>query len=286
MSPRRSGVAAALILVLAPAAPALAWTDATRVRMLQDALKASPPALAAIFEHHRPALQRGMLDPSRHEGEEVHYQLADGGGGMAAAAVALKSAELRDLVAKRRPLRTFAYEMGVLAHLISDVSFPLNASDADPREALYREAYRRYVETKLPRIPFVLDRSPSPELERDDVRGFVMASARRAAADYGSIGPAFKDDGTPRSPAALDERSVPFGIASLSYSRAVSDIVRLWQHVWESVNGDMSGTPYREDGPPEKVVLPERPRKPKPPAPTPTPGAGPSSRASDPWRLR
>ncbi|HET6277533.1 MAG TPA: hypothetical protein VFG08_02000, partial [Candidatus Polarisedimenticolia bacterium] len=43
---------------------------------------------------------------------------------------------------------------------------------------------------------------------------------------------------------ALDERSIPFGIASLSYSQATTDIVRLWRYVWISVNGDLSGTPH------------------------------------------
>src|SRR5207245_9309267 len=121
-----------------------------------------------------------------------------------------------------------AYEIGVLSHLVADVDFPLNPSDSDPREPLYREAYRSYIEASLERSPLVRNREPSPELDAGDVRGFIRANARRALKNYALIGPAFNDDGRPRSPDAVDERSVPFGIASLSYSNAVSDIVRVW----------------------------------------------------------
>jgi len=252
-----AGSFALVLFVLWPAADGWCWTDATRTRMIQDALKVTPPALRSVFERYDRDLMRGMIDPSSHETEEVHYQHGTPGEGLAAVAVNGKLSEARALLMGRRSLKKFTYDMGVLAHLSADVSFPLNASDADPREPRYREAYRSYVESKLPRIPFVLDRQPSPELDRGDVRAFVMQSARSAARDYATIGPAFKDDGTPSSPDALDERSLPYGVASLSYSRAVNDIVRLWRHLWTSVNGDVSGTPY-VDAPPPDAKAPGR----------------------------
>src|SRR2546425_7574613 len=92
---------------------------------------------------------------------------------------------------------------------------------------------------------------------------------------------AFKADGTPKSPSALDERSVPFGIASLSYSHSTSDIAWIWRHLWVSINGDMHGTPFLGAPPPEKVQVPPRPPKPKRGAhpatstPSPTPSASP-----------
>ncbi len=251
-----------VLLAAWPAAQALAWTDATRTRMIGDALKVSPPALRTILTKYEKALRKGMLEPSAREGEEVHYQHPDGARGMGAAAVLHKEAEIRALLEQGRSLRRFAYEMGTLAHLVADVEFPLNASDADPREPLYREAYRAYVEKNLAKIPFVYDREASPELEAGDLRAFVMGSARRAEANYALIGPAFKDDGTPRSPEAVDERSVPFGIASLSYSHSASDIARVWMHLWKAVNGDLGGTPFLGAPPPEKTTIPpKRPTK-------------------------
>lgn len=281
---RRARATALLILAHCPVALAQSWTDGTRTRMIQDALKISPPALREILLHYEKDLLRGMLDPSRRETEEVHFQHADGRRGLAAAGVERKVAEIRDLLKTRASFARVTYEMGVLAHLVSDAEFPLNASDSDPREALYRDAYRRYVEKMLDRIPFVIDREEPAALKKDDVRGFVLGIARRAAKNYALIGPAFKDDGSPVAPSALDERSVPFGITSLSYSHAASDVSWIWKHVWTSIHGDMQGTPFLNSPPPEKAIVPPRPPKParKPksgaaaPKGSPTPRAGAS----------
>jgi len=256
---RRAWATALLILAHCPVALAQAWTDGTRSRMIQDALKISPPALREILLHYEKDLLRGMLDPSRREGEEVHFQHADGRGGLAAAGVERKVAEIRDLLKRRASFARITYEMGILAHLVSDAEFPLNASDSDPREPLYRDAYRRYAERMLGRIPFVVDREEPASLKKDDVRGFVLGIAKRTGKNYALIGPAFKDDGSPVSPSSLDERSVPFGITSLSYSHAACDVAWIWKHVWTSIHGDMQGTPFLNAPPPEKVIVPPRP---------------------------
>ena len=233
-----------VLAIMWPAAPAAAWTDATRQRMLKDALRIAPPALADILTAYEKQLVRGMLDPSRREDEEVHWQHVDDGRGLAAHGVALKDSEIRAMLEERRSPRRIAYEFGTLAHLVADLAFPLSVSDADPREPLYREAYRSYIEQSLDRIPYVLDRGPTPLLDRGEIEAHLMESARRSGKNYALIGPAFNDDGAPRTPAAVDERSIPFGVASLAYSQAVNDIVRVWEHLWRAAEGDMSGAPY------------------------------------------
>ena len=222
--------------------PAMAWTDKTRVRMLNDALKVAPPGLAAILKKHRKDLERGMTVPSKHEAEEVHFLRAEGGG-LAADAVILKTKQAKDLLGQKGKLDQFAFEAGTLAHLVSDVSFPLNASDADPREPLIREAYRTLIERALDKIPFVLDPAPAPLSDSGGLRAYLVESARRAARSYARISPAFKDDGTPVSPQAVDDRSVPFGVGALAYSQAVNDVVRVWALLWREAGGDMTGAP-------------------------------------------
>lgn len=221
-------------------APAMAWTEATRLRMLADALKVAPPGLAAILKKHRAEMERGMTAPSAYETEEVHFLRAEGGG-LAADAVVLKTKQAKDLLARKGQLARFAFEAGALAHLVSDVSFPLNASDADPREPLVREGYRAMIERSLDKILFVLDPAPAPLPDSNALRSYLLESARRAARSYPRIAPAFKDDGTPVNAQAVDERSVPFGVAALAYSQAVNDVARVWALLWREAGGDMTG---------------------------------------------
>src|SRR2546428_7502507 len=157
--PRCGRASALLVFSSGPAAAAAqSWTDATRSRMILDALKIAPPALREILMRSGKDLKRGMLDPARHESEEVHFQHADGRGGLAAAGVAKKVDEIRDLLQKRAAFRRVTYELGGLAHLVSDAEFPLNASDADPPEPLDRDASCQYINRMPARIPFLVAR--------------------------------------------------------------------------------------------------------------------------------
>ena len=57
---------------------------------------------------------------------------------------------------------------------------------------------------------------------------------------------AYAAAGDPPHPSAFDDRSVPFAIASLSYSHAITDVARAWLAAWSQAGGDVGRTPYLE----------------------------------------
>jgi len=69
---------------------------------------------------------------------------------------------------------------------------------------------------------------------------------RRARDEDRQLARAYAVAGDPPSPAAFDDRSIPFAIGSLCYSRSVNDVVRVWLRVWQDAGGDVEYTPYRE----------------------------------------
>jgi len=169
--------------------------------------------------------------------------------------------------------------MGVLSHLVADVEFPLNASDADPREPLYRDAYRQYIERVLGRIPFVVDREPPPALEKDDIQEFVRSIARRARQELrgSSDRPSRTTARRSRPPPSTSAPSLS-GSPRCRTRTPPATSPGIWRHLWVSINGDMQGTPFLGAPPPEKVQF--RPVPPKPKA------SGPRRRPPRPRRHR
>lgn len=267
-------VSAALLSAFATG-PALAWTEPVRRRMVDDAMKMTPPSLHTILERYRSDLIHGMLDPAREEKGEEHRQRTSGGYGKAAALIASRAGQAITIIGQPGRLGLAVYAMGTAAHYVADVNFPLNTGEGDSSDAVFYASYETYVEKMLGRFPVVLDRKQAEELEEHRLEDFGRAAALRASRFIPPIRDAYTPDGRPRSAQAFDERSLPFGVASLSYSQSVNDIARVWIYIWRQAGGDVEGLPFPQSpgensGKPSKVKqrgkpqsapgAPERPR--------------------------
>jgi len=235
--------ASALLLIGFSSSPAVAWTDATRRRMVDDAIRMTPPALATVLERYRSDLLLGMTDPLKGESGEEHRQHAAGNYGTAADRIALHSKQAVTIIGQPHRLRLAVYAMGTAAHYMADVDFPLNCPPGPVGDPVFYSNYVKYTEKMMPYFLVVLDRKPSPDLAKNRLEAFGKNAALRSSQFVSPIQAAYTPDGKPRSPAHFDEKSVPFGVASLSYSQAVNDIARLWVHLWRSAGGDLGGQP-------------------------------------------
>ena len=233
----------ALLLIGFGSSPAGAWTDATRRRMVDDAIRMTPPALATVLERYRSDLLLGMTDPLRGEAGEEHRQHVAGNYGTAADRIALHSKQAVTIIGQPHRLRLAVYALGTAAHFVADVDFPLNCSPGPVGDPVFYSSYVKYAEKMMPYFLVVLDRKPSPELAKNHLAEFGKSAALRASQFVSPIQSAYTPDGKPRSAAHFDEKSVPFGAASLSYSQSVNDIARLWAHLWRSAGGDLGGQP-------------------------------------------
>ena len=228
------------LLLLATLEPARAWTAPTRMRMVDEAVRLMPPSLRVALEHQREPLMRGALEPMTAEDGPSHRPPWQGGQldreiVARMNALALASAEMKSF-------REVARRFGELAHFVADASFPPGAA-GEPGEARYHD-FAKYCESRLDRIPLVFWGHDDPDLVADGPQGFatdVMGQARREDRE---LSRAYSLAGDPPDPAAFDDRSVPFAIASLSYTRSVTHIVRAWLTAWGQASGDLKETPY------------------------------------------
>ena len=229
------------LLFVASAAPAFAWTAATRVVMIDDAVKLMPPSLRKVLEKRRNDLRRGMLEPMTQEDALAHRPPWDDG-----TLDASVDAAARDLVSgatTRVSFHDVARRFGVLAHFVADAGFPPAA--AGPAGATRYAHFAALCQTRRPRFPLVFYGHGNDALARDDFKGFTLQILERARTEDANLARAYAEAPNWSDAASFDDRSVPFAIASLSYSRTVTDIVQAWLAAWRDCHGDLGGTPYQ-----------------------------------------
>jgi hypothetical protein len=179
---------------------------------------------------------RGALEPLTTEGGPEHAP------GRLPGRTEELSDRLVQAVNDRQPFSRIAAHFGGLAHVVSDAGFPpLAGGEAG---AGHYTDFARFVEQRLDRIPLVFyghGEFREQPLDRDgyirEVLGRAMEMNRRIAAVYARAG-------DPPNRALFDDRSVPFAVGSLSYSRTVNDIVTVWLDAWNRAHGDLGRTPY------------------------------------------
>jgi hypothetical protein len=120
--------------------------------------------------------------------------------------------------------------------------------DADPREAQYRVDFAIYTEKNIEKFPWVFDGHEHEMLEASNLRNYIYQIASQASAKYPRLGEAYFPNGILVSSDTFDPRSLPFGIASLSYSHSITNTVQVWFHTWKESHGDITYTPLYKKG--------------------------------------
>jgi hypothetical protein len=209
--------------------------------MVDDAIKMMPPSLRKVLEKRRNDVLRGMLEPLTQEDTPPHRPPWDGGtleGSVDGAA--------KDLVSGVTTLVSFhdvSRRFGVLAHFVADAGFPPGAAGA--AGASRYTHFANLCETRRPKFPFVFYGHANDALAKGNFKVFTLSILKRARDEDVNLAGAYALASSLNDSAAFDDRSVPFAIASLSYSHTVTDIVQAWLQAWRECHGDLAGTPYQ-----------------------------------------
>ncbi|HET9480523.1 MAG TPA: hypothetical protein VFP98_02110 [Candidatus Polarisedimenticolia bacterium] len=243
-TPARAAVLCALIQLAA--GPAVAWTPDMDERVAREAVRLMPRSLRGILETHVGQVVAGARTAGGDEDSLLHNLDSDRPGASAATKIDALAREIVEMIDRHRPFAEVSRAMGALAHFAGDLNNPLRVSSADDGELRYAGDYAVYAESNLSRFPLVFYGWEDANLDRPepDLRGFALETARRTRRYYRHIASAYDASNPTPLKRRFDVRSLPFGIASIGYSRSVTDTARLWLHVWKRANGDTRGTPY------------------------------------------
>ncbi|MGH9457288.1 MAG: hypothetical protein ACRD2J_06555 [Thermoanaerobaculia bacterium] len=224
-------LARALLAFLIPTV-ALAWTPEAEIRIARKASTLAPPDLRLLIEKYESDFLQGVRDAAAAEQSEHHREGASGVGPLRKQIDARLAAAV-EIVRTRRPMRELVYQLGAISHLLADANNPLKVGGGGlGRVEPDYEAYFARSLRKFPTVFYGL---------RDDLRidPVVDAAIRRSRRFHDLLEEEYRRGGRWRTSSEFDDRSTAFGIASISYSRAVSDTVNAFYWVWKEAGGDV-----------------------------------------------
>jgi hypothetical protein len=234
-----------LLMILASVACSTAecWTPKTYQMVVVQSAKVMPLSFRNIMYQHKSEILSGALIPDQ-PGEPSHrYDVSSHSGYLYD-----RIAELVTLIPKRMNERAnfaeVAFYFGSLSHYLADLNDPLLLMDNDSREPAYRADFAGYLERNIPLFPWVFSGPESDLLKKDQLQEYVFQTAQQATRNYAVIGDAYYPEGALVSSDTFDLKSLPFGVASLSYSRSIENTVQIWFYVWRKAHGDTKFTPF------------------------------------------
>ncbi|MFL6293091.1 MAG: hypothetical protein ACJ759_19530 [Thermoanaerobaculia bacterium] len=227
--------------LLLAAAPALAWTPRTQGAIAREAARLAPPDLARQIEKHEEAFQAGVQAPFQDADADRHRKDPDGldpnGSGTLDQALFAEVDGAISAIRLHRPFEEVVLRLGKVAHYVADANNPLAVSGADPEESRYFVDYLRYAETAEPRFPLVFYGVP-PSLDRQkNVKSLLAETFRRGRAVYPMVGREYRKIGFASGIGRFDDRSTAFGVASVAFSHAVTDVTLVLRYIWIAAGG-------------------------------------------------
>ena len=247
-------IAISLLLLPALAAEdARAWTEPTRARMIRQSTELMPDSLRGILERlESSCLEGARLAAGAGRREAEHRGADDEALSVRIDRTARAVDEAIEAIRSHQPFRQVAYRFGEVAHLVTDLHFPLNLPEGNGVGVPDYDRYRHFAESAMERFPVVLDPTDTQPLRGDRVDEYLRRMAGRSRPYGPRLEEVFRREEHQSDPRHFDDRSIAFGIASLSYSRSVSDVSRVWLYIWHEANGDMEGVAFplftNEDG--------------------------------------
>lgn len=236
---RSLGLAVALwtsALALSSAPPATAWTPKTQVAIAEEAVKILPPDLRRQLARRMADLRRGALAPFE-DGEPARHVKNESGGGVLDRVILDETARAIEAIRGHRTFADIAYQMGVVSHYVADANNPLGTSDRDPAEGSYFADYLRYVESVQERFSVVFYGEGRDLASPEELPALVERTLERGRTLYPSVGAEYARIDGGSGLELFDDRSAAFGVGSLAFSHAVSDVAAVLRYVWVEAGG-------------------------------------------------
>ncbi len=223
-----------VLLVLFPLT-ATAWTRASDERIAKKAAGLAPPDLAMLIEKFDSDYKAGLARAQSDEGSDLHHYFVLSRKGRLREGIERETRLAIQMIRKGNPMNEVVQRLGILAHLVADANNPFHVSNEDSRLTESHNDFETYFERRLSKFPTVFY-----GLEQNfTLDTYLDTTFARSARFYPLMSAEYFRGGTRRTSADFDDKSTAFGVASVSYSRAVTDLVNIYYYIWKEAGGDV-----------------------------------------------
>ena len=237
---RRLGIVLLLVFPLT----ASAWTRASDERIAKKSAALAPPDLRTLIERFDSDYKRGLERAQAEEATDAHQFLVLSREGRLRERIERETRGTIDAIRKGDSMSLVVERLGTLAHLVADANNPFHVANDDSRLAASHNDFETYFERRLAKFPTVfygLD-------PRFQLSTYLDKTFKRTAKFYPLVSEEYFRNGARRTSAEFDDRSTAFGVASICYSRAVTDLVNLYYFIWKEAGGDVRSAALMRDG--------------------------------------
>jgi len=223
------------LLLLFLTIPLHAWTRASDQKIAREGIERAPRDLRLILDRYAPEFQRGLQKAQADEGSAEHHYFVLSRTGNLRQRIELETKAIVGMLRGKQSMAVIAERLGMLSHLIADANNPFHIANDDPRLGVAHDDFEQYFERRMARFPthdYGLDTHFQPGSYFD--RTFA-----RTARFYPLMSEEYFRGGETHTSADFDDRSTAFGVASVCYSHAVTDLANLYYFIWKEAGGDV-----------------------------------------------
>ena len=255
---RRALLLTGLLAALAPEAQA--WPAALMEALGRDARRLLPRSLARLLADR----EREVLEETRRFPTELaQLMAADLSAGRlrpeTVAAIDAEAERAGELLRQQRVSEGLV-SLGGLMRIPADLADPVLTAGPEGYPPGVVAEYYAFVSASLGKMPVVLDDPPALEIARRELPAYWEGLVERSRRQSRVIRTELFRGGRVVDHRRIDYRSPVYGVASLSYSRAVTAIAATWIAVWRDARGDVTRRPA------PRLVAPREGAPPQPPA--------------------
>lgn len=226
--PRRVAIAVVCLiaaLALGAASDARAWPAAVHVEIARQAATIAPPDLLRQIERNEKAFAAGITSALRGRGHSDDASSV-------LSAVRAGSAAVIEGIESHEPFREVVRDLGRLAVYAAEANNPLKYANGDARAAGFRADYDSYLGSAFARFEVVFYGDGRDLRDEEALAHMLTRTGQRGADLLPLLGQEYRRIGRIDGIALFDDKSTAFGIGSIAFSHAVSDLAAVYRYVW------------------------------------------------------